>query len=1216
MSTELTLLVVGAADSTRRQIQKILHESAWSTNIRHLSDFDRLPEVVEGPDQTSTSFDLVLCETNGDPERVDRVLRTMETAGAEVPVLVLSESDSAEDAVDAMKAGAKDWIITHHLQQRLLPAIEHALQDVQQLRSSAQVAAALEDSRQRYHDLAEALPQVVYELDRQGRFTFCNRRGLELFGYTQEDLDRHPHVGTVVAEEDRARAMERVRNVLAGESSDRGAEYTILSSDGTRIPSLVYSGPIIQDGEVVGLRGVLTDLREIRETEKQLRQSEERYRRLVETMGDGLVTIDRNGIITFANQALARMIKQPLDQVQGRDVRTLLDEENAAILDRQIERRFNDGAPGVYELQVQAGPDEQVSLLITSTPLRDEHGRITASLAVITDITEQRRAQEHLLRIKTALDNSSDAIGIANSDRTPIYLNPAFEKMFGCNAEQLREAGGARANFASEEDYERVFQQVAAEGTFVGEFEGQHISGRTFPVMGRVDTVRDSRGELTGIVAVFTDITRRRHREERQRLVNARLSLVNQLNQMLNAGDSIDEIIAAGADGLRDVLDAHHVHIFLRRSRDDRDELALRYSNMPQSRESQVFGRSGGDVEIVMPLHEEIQAWAIYQSGELMEVGEPDLRRTTRDIERWVTPEPNCSSPEIAKQLGMKYLCLAPLMRGERAIGHVTVSRSRDRPLTGVEKGLLEGFAQQMAVVLDKARTERELSRLNNFLQGIIENAAVWFSVIDERGDLVIWNRAAREISGYRHDQIESASDLMRLLYPDEQARREAMQYVTEAFAGTDLGEIETEIIRADGSRCRIAWHLRSFTADDGGTGLVTIGRDVTESRRLQEQLQRVQRMDAVGTLAGGIAHDFNNVLTAIIGHADLLASDAEENSRSRWHASQISRNAERASRLTRQLLAFSRRQPSRPQVVDLNHLIVEMEEMFRRIIPEDIDLQLDLCADLGCTRIDPSQTEQIVMNLVLNARDAMPGGGELRITTANAELGDSSVGELFDAEPGEYVSVEVEDTGVGMDEQTEARIFEPFFTTRHDSGGTGLGLSTVYGLVRQNEGAITVYSEAGEGTVFRIYLPRVDETAAAEAPLPEGAHTDLEGDETLLVVEDAENLRDLIGTILESFGYTVHTAARGDLALEVEQAHRGEIDMVVTDVVMPEMSGTELADRLLEVSPELQVLFISGYPSERAISAEHTDGRFSFLQKPFSAIELATRVRKMLDGE
>jgi PAS domain S-box-containing protein len=1213
MSTECKILAVGMSGQACRQVEEVLHESPCSATIKDVPETAAIPAKLYSAAEAADPFDVVLCNHDVASDCVGTIRHLLDQSGSDASLIVLSDSDDAEAAVEAMRAGADDWIITHHLSQRLMPALERALRERTSRREAADVAAALEDSRRHYHELAEALPQVVFELDTAGRFTFVNEHGLEMFGYTHEDLERHPHVATVLVEEDRLLSSERIRRMLRGEPVEEGAEFTIVRSDGTTVPGFVHSTPIRRGDEIVGVRGILVDMREIKATQEQLRASEERYRRLVESMGDGLITIDPDGTITFANHALIEMFEASTETIIGRDVREILEPESSNVIRRQLQRRFSAGASGSYEIEAETMSGRPLVLLVTGTPLRDEDGRIVASLGVVKDITHQRQAQESLLRIKTAVDNASDAIGMADAERVPIYVNPAFEEMFGHTVRQLREAGGPRANFVDEREYEQVFEDVEEHGSFVGEFEGRHLSGRSFPVMGRVDSVHDARGELTGYVAVFSDITQRRQREERRRLTTAHLSLINRLNQMLNAGEPVDEIIAAGVDGLRDLLSAYHVHLFMRRSGDGFDDLVLRYSNMPASAEKAVFGGHFDSVSMVMPLHPEAQVWEMYQTGEPFEMGEEQLKETMEQIERWANPEPVISGSEIASRLGVRYLCLAPLMRAGEALGHVTVSRCEDRPLTELERELLEGFTEQMAVILDRARGEQQIARLNHFLEGIIDNAAVWFMVIDEDDKLIIWNRAAEQITGYSRDEIDSSAHLMRLLYPDDEDRRRGYEYVAAARAGEDLGEVETTITHAEGGKRRIAWQLRPFVTDSGGIGLVILARDITESRELQEQLRRVQRMDAVGTLAGGIAHDFNNVLTAIVGHADLLSVEADEGSRERWHATEISRNAARASRLTRQLLAFSRKQPSEPQVVDLNRLVRDMEEMFRRVMPENIDLQLDLTTDLGYTEIDPSQLEQIVMNLVLNARDAMPHGGELRITTTNAILEREQVSELFDAGPGSYVTLQVHDTGVGMDEETESHIFEPFFTTRQDNGGTGLGLSTVYGLVRQNEGAVTVYSEVGRGSLFRIYLPRADSVEAVEQH-DERSYDQLQGTERLLVVEDADSLRDLIGAMLESFGYEVLLAAGGARALEIERENRGEIALVISDVVMPEMSGTELADELMTVSPDLHVLFISGYPSDRAVTAGQTDERFAFVQKPFSAVEIARKVREILD--
>ncbi len=1087
MPTKLSLLLVGLTDETREEVERVLLDAGYVPTLAHAHSLPAIDAVLASPED----FDLILCEDTTALSCIPDALDAVHCVDAQLPLLILLEEHDSTAAADAIKAGVSDWIVTHHLHQRLPGAVDRALR---QRRRTEEFETALAESRRRYQDLAEALPQVVFELDANGRFTYFSQRGLDLFGYTREDLERRPLVTTFIAEDERSMALGRLRGLFSGQEPVEGAEYTAVTSDGTKIPSLIYSAPVVQNGRVVGARGILMDMRAIRETEQQLRASEERYRRLVETMGDGLVVIGAGGIVTFANQAFLNMLELSTDEVLGRDVREVFGSESAGIVSEQIARRFGEGIPGRYELTTKTRSGRMLTLLVSATPLRDNDGRITDSLGVITDITE------------------------------------------------------------------------------------------------------------------------RKQQEERNRLMTLRLALLNQLNEMLNAGESVDRIIATGADGLRDALQAQHVHVFTYHPGEDEGELVMQYSNLPDAMEREVFGKTFGERKLVLPLHSDSPISELYRRGEMLEVTEDKMAGMLAGISGMLDPAPVIQDVDIIHRIQMRYLCLMPLMRLGRSIGHLAIAHEQSVPFSDLEKDLIHAFAEQMATILDKARVEREITRLNSLLQAIIDNAATWFAVVDENEELIIWNRAAAEISGYSADGLPSLGELMRALYPDDDVRAEAYAQAEAAFSGERV-EFESSITRADDRIRRIAWHVQSFQIGDGGRTLVIIGRDITERRELQEQLRRVQRLDAVGTLAGGIAHDFNNVLTAISGHSELLAASAEEDSKVRWHTAQIARNCQRASRLTRQLLAFSRKQPAEPQVIDLNRLIRDMEEMFRRVIPTDIDLQLDLGPDLGYTEIDRSQVEQIVMNVVLNARDAMPDGGELRVATRNATLAPDWRNELFDAQPGSYVTISVSDTGIGMDAETEARIFEPFFTTKQASDGTGLGLSTVYGLVRQNRGLATVYSEPGQGTLFRVYLPRVDTTEGDKEAAAKVDVEELRGDETLMVVEDAENLRDLIAAILKSFGYSVHIASNGREALVLEDQHRDEIDLVITDVVMPEMSGTELADQLIERRPELRVLFISGYPNDRAISAGRHDRRFSFLQKPFSAAELTSAVRGLLDG-
>jgi two-component system cell cycle sensor histidine kinase/response regulator CckA len=397
-----------------------------------------------------------------------------------------------------------------------------------------------------------------------------------------------------------------------------------------------------------------------------------------------------------------------------------------------------------------------------------------------------------------------------------------------------------------------------------------------------------------------------------------------------------------------------------------------------------------------------------------------------------------------------------------------------------------------------------------------------------------------------------------------------------------------------------------------GRAAWLVLATDVTEKRTLEAQLLQAQKMEAVGQLAGGVAHDFNNLLGVISGYSELLVRELPTQSRERSRADEIIRAAARAAALTRQLLAVSRRQVLQPKVLDLNSVVADVEKMVRRVISEDIQIVTKSTAGLGRVRADAGQIEQVLMNLVINARDAMPAGGRLVIETGNVDLDESYVRTHPDAHPGRHVMLAVSDSGHGMDARTISRIFEPFFTTKDDGKGTGLGLATVYGIVRQSGGTVTVYSEPGHGTAFKVYLPRVEEAIEEDAPVL--YEEPPRGTETVLLVEDSESLRVLISEMLREGGYTVLEADAPDEALARIQSTPGGIDLVLTDMVMPRMSGQELVRRIAVLKPETRVVFMSGY-TDQALRGDGTlDPTVLFLQKPFTMDALLKTVRRALD--
>jgi len=496
--------------------------------------------------------------------------------------------------------------------------------------------------------------------------------------------------------------------------------------------------------------------------------------------------------------------------------------------------------------------------------------------------------------------------------------------------------------------------------------------------------------------------------------------------------------------------------------------------------------------------------------------------------------------------------------------------------------------------------------------RALVENSSDALLLIDAEGRITYVTPSSERHLGWPLKQMIGRS-IFDFIHPDD---REMVGVRMAETLNNPLGSV-SQVVRfqhADGD-----WRIMEGVAvnrlDDPSVGAIVVNaRDITERRKLEDQLRHAQKMDAVGQLAGGVAHDFNNLLTAILGYCSLILDEVPEGSPMRQDLIEIQSAGERAASLTRQLLAFSRRQMLQPQVVDINTLVRQLEKLLRRLISEDVELVTALASDLRPVRVDPASVEQILVNLAVNARDAMPLGGQLTIETANVEIDEAYTVTHVAMKSGPYVMMAVGDTGVGMDAALRARVFEPFFTTKERGRGSGLGLATVYGMVKQSGGYIWVYSEPGHGTVFKVYLPpartRVAPRAADTGKLAGTAH----GWETVLLVEDEDAVRTLAREVLRRHGYVVLEARHGVDALRVAERHTDDIHLMITDVVMPHMSGRETAERLSKVRPKMKVLFMSGYTDHALMHRELTPGA-SFLQKPFTPDNFARKVRHVLDS-
>lgn len=537
----------------------------------------------------------------------------------------------------------------------------------------------------------------------------------------------------------------------------------------------------------------------------------------------------------------------------------------------------------------------------------------------------------------------------------------------------------------------------------------------------------------------------------------------------------------------------------------------------------------------------------------------------------------------------------------------------------------VQSALEKIRTLEDKERAEVALRKSEEQYRLIAENTRDLICMIDINGRFTYVSPSHRDVLGYSPESLLGQS-CFRLTHPDDMPDPAAELLRSAALPGSDNREIR---IRHKNGDWKVFETLGNWIYDSAGNPQqgIWISRDITERKRAEktlresqeklrqseEQLRMSQKLEAVGQLAGGVAHDFNNLLTVIRGYSELVLNRLNKNDDNRPKVEEIKRAAERASTLTHQLLAFSRKQVLQPKLFDLNQLVSEMSKMLRRLIGENIEMTT-IIGQEAPINADQGQIEQVLMNLVVNARDAMPQGGRLTVETARIEFDEAYAGTHFSVRPGSYVMLAVSDTGSGIDAETQKHIFEPFFTTKEQGKGTGLGLSTVYGIVKQSGGNIWLYSEPGQGTVFKVYLP-VAETDVELTVTPD--HVELpRGTETVLIVEDEPQIRNLALDCLAHYGYEVLSASNGLEALQLIESLQRPINLILTDMVMPKLSGRELSERARVLQPSAKVLFMSGYTNDSVVTHGILDGAAWFIQKPFTLESLVWRVREVLDSD
>jgi PAS domain S-box-containing protein len=807
-----------------------------------------------------------------------------------------------------------------------------------------------------------------------------------------------------------------------------------------------------------------------------------------------------------------------------------------------------------------------------SAPL--DWNALNAGSAAPSSVNANDQQREFLQQL---FENSPDALLIVDLSFRIQCVNGEFQRMFGYSAAQaLGQTADALILPADRGAESQWMAQCLQRGEAITLETQRHSQGGKVLEIALTMTPLQGAGRVAGYSILLRDVSQRKHAE-------AVSSALYRIAEKAAAAQDLQQLFAAVHGIVAELMPARNFGIALH---DPESQMLTFPYFVDEGAPAPAPARLGhGLVEYVL------------------RSGEPLLCTAERFQGLRVRGEIDGAQPPLP-WLGV------PLKVNGHAFGAVIVGHHpRNGGLTDGDCEVLARVSRQLSATLHHKRNEQALRRSEVRYRSLVQTAVYGLYRSSLDGQFLDVNPALVGMLGY-----DSALDVLALdVAKDVFLEGKEYASLVDEFRRTGrMDGFEARWKRRDGATITVRISGRAVASEDQPADVLeAIAEDITERRLLEDQFRQSQKMEAVGRLAGGIAHDFNNLLMVVSGYTEVLLDQLPPGHPLQPKAEAIRQATDRATALTRQLLAFSRKQLLELKVVDFNGIVKGMDRLLRPLIGENIELVTSLDPCTGCTRADAGQLEQVLMNLVVNAKDAMPNGGRISIRTASVTLDDSYRPENVFIQHGPYVMLSVGDTGQGMDRETQARIFEPFFTTKEKGKGTGLGLSTVYGIVKQIGGYIFVQSELHRGTVFNIYLPRVESASAPMDAAP--AVVTAGGSETILLVEDEDSVRQLVRETLESRGYRVLEAANGTAALALAARHSAPIHLIITDVIMPGLSGHELIQRLLPARPDAKILFLSGYTEDELTRASTPDGPKAFLQKPFTLQNLSRKVREVL---
>jgi PAS domain S-box-containing protein len=1124
----------------------------------------------------------------------------------------------------------------------------------------------LKQEEEKFRTFLESAPDAVYIIEPSTlRILGRNRRAAEMDEYNDEEI-AHMTAADLHPSEDHT----LLREWFARGSKAGGVLHllTLKRKDGELVP-VEESQTLVDAGDERFVLSLVHDITERKRAEKALIGERHLLHTLMDNLPDVIYFKDRESRFTRINEAHAKLfgLSDPAQAVGKTDF-DFFGVEHAQDAYRDEQEIIRTGQPIVGKEEKETWPDgRETWVSSTKLPLRDANGNIIGTFGVSRDVT-QRKLGEVALResegkYRSLVSRIPDVAWTADSELNFTFISKNMEKVSGYSQQEVYQEGAHLYLTSLHPDDVHLVRDG---------FRALFTEGRPFDVECRVKRkdgnwiwVHDralatyEKGGIRYADGLLSDITERKQAEARLKesgekfrkafMTGADAFYIATLDEglIMEVNDRFQEVFGYRSD---EVIGKTFIQLNLYADSADRARMVSEVKSKGYVRNMEIRARrKGGEI---FPLL--ISVNLLQESGEALILGvirditerrlaEEALRLTQFSVEHasdaifWMDPQGQivyvndaaCRSLECSQEelLALSIPDIDPLFPKEAwgtfweeikprgSMTFETQHRTKHGRVFPVEitANYLEFNGKEYSFAFARDITERQRAEAEHVrLVTAIEQSAEAVVITNPAGDIEYVNPAFTRITGYGREEVLGQNP--RILKSDKQDPAFYQQlWATISKGQTWHGELINR--RKDGKLYNEAMNIAPVRGAHGEvTHYIATKQDVTERKTLEVRLQQAAKMEAVGRLAGGVAHDFNNLLTIINGYSALVLDRLNSDDPMRGHLHEIMKAGDRAASLTRQMLAFSRQQVLAPRVLDLNALVADVEKMLRRLIGEDIDLAMVRDSALGQVKADRGQIEQILMNLAVNARDAMPEGGKLVIETANVELDDTYADRHTVVTPGRYVMLAVTHTGIGMDAETQSHIFEPFFTTKEKGSGTGLGLAMVYGTVKQSGGYVWVYSELGQGTTFKIYLPRVEEVAESVQG-SEVRGRSVTGSETILLVEDEGAVRALATSVLQDLGYKVLASTSPEDALHIGERHTGAIDLLLTDVVLLGMSGWKVAEHLAFLRPTMKILYMSGHTDYAVARHGVLEAGTAFLRKPFTPASLARKVREVLDA-